>query len=78
MGKGTREDHKVEGGAQHFGERGKGGGGGPRDRRPGGWGKGFPPLFGAPETVGQHEDKDDEQEPHNRSQAHQPGLQAIL
>lgn len=35
----------------------------------------LPPHFGAPDAVGQHEDEDDEQEPHDGSQAHQPGLQ---
>lgn len=39
---------------------------------------GLPPRFGAPEAVGQHENEDNEQEPHDRSQAHQPGLQMAL
>ena len=47
-------------------------------QRCGAWGEGLPPHFGAPDAVGQHEDEDDEQESHDGSQAHQPGLQVIL
>lgn len=49
-----------------------------RDSGCGERGEGLPPLFGAPDAVNQHEDEDDEQEPHDSSQAHQPGLRAVL
>lgn len=52
--------------------------GGGQGQRLWGEGRGLPPHFGAPDTVDQHEDKDDEQESDDSSQAHQPGLRAVL
>lgn len=66
---GTKEGQKVGGCGPHFGEQGPG-----RRLQVGR----LPPLFGAPDAVGQHEDEDDEQEPHDCSQAHEPRLQMAL